>query len=100
MTQQPLTQDFASLYTQALFSAGVEAPSYDAMRAAVIEGLDGEVLCFTSFQAFFDWWDTLTAYEQADFDESSEDHRALLHVVYQSLVSEGAIQIAPKASQE
>lgn len=71
-------------------------PSFSEMKAHV-QGLledDGEpasmARSFGDFNAFFTWFDTVTAFDQMDAEESAEDLRVLLEVVYQSICADGA----------
>lgn len=107
MTQQLATQDYSARYDQLLLQVRSESesesqlPSFDAMKTAVIEALDEETPIFDDFQAFFDWWDVTTAYDQYDSDERAEHHKPLLEVVFQALLIEGNVltkRSAPSSS--
>ncbi|HHH9443067.1 TPA: hypothetical protein ACP32N_005055 [Pseudomonas aeruginosa] len=66
-------------------------PTFAEMRAHVLGLLedDGdpvkEVGRFGDFEGFFSWFDTVTAYDQLDTEESAGDFRSLLEVVYQAI---------------
>ncbi|MBF3053162.1 hypothetical protein HKW90_01905 [Pseudomonas aeruginosa] len=71
-------------------------PSFVEMKAHV-QGLledDGEpalvARSFGDFNAFFTWFDTVTAFDQMDAEESAEDLRVLLEVVYQAICADCA----------
>ncbi|MFV3332580.1 hypothetical protein ACQCLI_31870 (plasmid) [Pseudomonas nitroreducens] len=71
-------------------------PSFAEMKAHV-QGLledDGEpasvARSFKDFNAFFAWFDAVTAFDQMDAEESAEDLRVLLEVVYESICSENS----------
>lgn len=71
-------------------------PSFAEMKAHV-QGLledDGAPAAvarrYEGFDDFFKWFDTVTAFDQMDSEESAEDLRVLLEVVYQSICADGA----------
>jgi hypothetical protein len=46
------------------------------------------LLGFKGFGAFYDWWDTCTAYDQMDHEEYAEDISPFIEVVYLALRTE------------
>lgn len=71
-------------------------PSFEEMIASIQAalGADGhdegvrQLLAFQDFEAFFTSFDTLTAYDQMDTDQSAEDHKPLLQIAFDALVDQ------------
>ncbi|HCF2447028.1 TPA: hypothetical protein NIA45_004697 [Pseudomonas aeruginosa] len=67
-------------------------PSFEHMRNIILDDLDEDgremLLGFADFNAFYDWFETLSHYDQVDADQSLEEGKALLEVVYLSLLAE------------
>lgn len=71
-------------------------PDFEGMKAFVkaeLEDEDGScwheaISKFANFESFFNWLDTLTAYEAMDADESVVDAKPLLEIIYHALLSE------------
>lgn len=67
-------------------------PTFEHMRATILEDLDDEarelVLSFTGFDAFYDWLETLYHYPQADTEEQLVKSKGLLEIIYLSLLAE------------
>ncbi|WP_213664161.1 hypothetical protein [Stutzerimonas stutzeri] len=67
-------------------------PSFEHIRSIILDDLDDEgrelLLSFADFSAFYEWFDTLSHYDQVDTEQSLENVKALLEVVYLSLLAE------------
>lgn len=67
-------------------------PTFEHMRSIILEDLDDDgrelLLGFADFTAFYDWFETLSHYDQVDAEQSLEQGKALLEVVYLSLLAE------------
>lgn len=93
-------EDFAGEYEALLKHAPVAFPrsviSFVELKAAVqkvveTEGSDeGASLMheFNDFDAFFDWFDVVSAYDQMDAEFGISIFKPLLEVVYRSLIAE------------
>lgn len=91
-------EDLVSFYQrelQKLRSAnpgsGIVYPTLCEMKEVIRKDLDEVDYSFESFDAFYDWWDVATAYDQMDEGEDSRDYKPLLFVAYKALVVEGAL---------
>ena len=73
-------------------------PDFEGMKAFVKAELEDEdaspwhqaLSDFANFEAFYNWLDTLTAYEAMDACDSLFDAKPLLEVVYHALLSENS----------
>lgn len=65
------------------------SPKALAMKEAIREAAGDDHRTFSSFDAFYNWWDTLTGYEQMDADADLCDDRTNLVMVYDLLLAEG-----------
>lgn len=70
---------------------GFNLPTLNELKKVIIDTLDDEQQEFPTFQAFFDWWDVVTAYDGMDVEDSNAAYRPLLEVAYRSLVHEGRV---------
>lgn len=95
--EQPATATFETEYSAALD----EAERHDgpvslqdmrrALRQCLGEGDDTagekELRAFADFDGFYDWLDTLTAYDQLDNDQSLYQDKPCLEIAYRSLLA-------------
>lgn len=89
-----LAQDYATALEKVAKAnprPGFNLPTLDELKKAISDTIDEEPLQFPTFQAFFDWWDVVTAYEDVEADETPEAYRPLLEVVYRLMVQERLI---------
>lgn len=67
-------------------------PTFEHMRATILDDLDDEghelLLSFAGFEAFYEWLETLYHYSQEDAEQNLEQSKALLEVIYLSLLAE------------
>jgi len=81
--------EYNALHTQL---ADISLPGYEHMRSIILDDLDDDgrelLLSFADFTAFYEWFDTLSHYDQVDSEQSLEHGKALLEVVYLSLLAE------------
>lgn len=71
-------------------------PSFEEMIESLQALLDADghdegarqLLAFQNFEAFFTWFDTVTAFDQMDTDQSAEDHKPLLQLAFDALVDQ------------
>lgn len=67
-------------------------PGFEHMRSIILDDLDDDgrelLLSFVDFTAFYEWFNTLSHYDQVDNEQSLEQGKALLEVVYLSLLAE------------
>jgi len=90
--------DFKSEYADALALVRVQhpegatgLPSFDDLTNAISEAVEDEDCSFTSFEAFYQWWDVLIGYESLDTGEYPDDHKMLLEIAYRALVVDGVV---------
>lgn len=83
--------DFEHLYTDAITemlhaapNCPENIPSLTDLIEAIRQGADFEKEAST-FETFFNWWDTFTAYDQLDEGISAADHKPILKVAYYAL---------------
>jgi hypothetical protein len=93
-------EDFAGEYEALLKQAAVASPrsaiGFGELKAAVQKEVDAEdsdegcslMLEFDDFDAFFDWFDVVSAYDQMDAEFKISIFKPLLEVVYRSLIAE------------
>ena len=81
--------EYNALHTQLADSS---LPGYEHMRSIILDDLDDDgrelLLSFADFTAFYEWFDTLSHYDQVDSEQSLERGKTLLEVVYLSLLAE------------
>ena len=71
-------------------------PSFEKMIESLQALLDADghdegvrqLLAFQNFEAFFTWFDIVTAFDQMDIDQSAEDHKPLLQIAFDALVDQ------------
>jgi hypothetical protein len=101
--------DFASEY-EVLLKQAVEANpetaiGFQELKASVrkeleAEGADAgssEMLDFDGFESFFDWFDTVSAYDQMDAEFKANIFKPQLDVIYRALVAEYKAEVQAKA---
>ena len=71
-------------------------PTLPELQAAITKAFedaagDDAAPGLPDFEAFFAWWDTLTAYDQMDEGFSAKDHKPILRVAYASLKAAGRL---------
>lgn len=59
------------------------------LMEAIKQGSDCEQIPSPTFEAFFDWWDTFTAYDQMDTETIAADQKPILKVAYEALKASG-----------
>lgn len=90
--------DFEHLYSDAIAEMLHAAPnrpetipSLPDLMEAIRQGADCEQVPSPTFEAFFDWWDTFTAYDQLDEGINAADHKPILKVAYDALKASGRL---------
>lgn len=64
-------------------------PTLPELMEDILQGESCEQLPSPTFEAFFDWWDTFTAYDQMDEGFNAADHKPILRVAYDALKASG-----------
>lgn len=64
-------------------------PTLPELIEAIKQGCDCEQIPSPTFEAFFDWWDTFTAYDQMDTETNAADQKPILKVAYEALKASG-----------
>lgn len=82
-------QDDQNSAADALIGSWHDQAAVEGVKAAIRRDAEEDSREFASFEAFFDWYDVLTGYDQMDEEESIEDHKEILKVAYAELVAEG-----------
>jgi hypothetical protein len=88
--------DFEQAYREAIVEVlavapddAAQIPSLPDLMIAIRQGVECEQLPSDTFEMFFDWWDTFTAYDQLDEGINAENHRPILKVAYEALKASG-----------
>lgn len=88
--------DFEQRYKEAVAEMQVATqtdpatlPSLPQLMNAIKEGSECEQEPSPTFEAFFDWWDTFTAYDQLATGINAADHKPILKVAYEALKASG-----------
>jgi len=64
-------------------------PTLPELMEAIKQGTDCEQIPSPTFEAFFVWWDTFTAYDQMDTATNAADQKPILKVAYEALKASG-----------
>lgn len=99
MSQTTFTaDDFAVMYEKAQALVAQESikknpdlPDYENWREAISEMVEPEDQPFADFEAFFNWWDVVSAYDQMDVGEKAIDFKPMLAVAYLQMLADGLI---------
>lgn len=75
------------LGTAATYPVGI--PALPELMEAIKQGSCCEQIPSPTFEAFFDWWDTFSAYDQLDTDTKAADQKPILKVAYEALKASG-----------
>lgn len=95
-TSQTFSSMFETLAPQFPAPESFRTLTYDQVKSSVMKLLteDGEddarelIKSFSDFDSFYDWLDTVTAYDQMDADESVEHCKPLIEVIYNDIRAE------------
>lgn len=73
----------------AIISGDYDPAEVAEVKAAIRCDVEDDSREFSSFDAFFDWYDVLIGYDQMDEETSIEGDKEILKVAYAELVAEG-----------
>lgn len=82
-------QDESHFEAKPLISSWHAQTALEGVKTAIRRDADENCREFSNFDAFFNWYDVLTGYDQMDEEESIEGHKEMLKVAYAQLVAEG-----------
>lgn len=83
------TQDDQNSVADALIGSWHDQAAVEGVKKAIRRDAEEDSREFASFEAFFNWYDVLTGYDQMDEEENIEGHTEILKVAYAELVAEG-----------
>lgn len=90
--------DFDQLYSEAITEMLAKAPnepeqipSLSDLKSDILQGVDCEQQPSPTFEAFFDWWNVFTGYDQMEEGINAADHKPILRVAYAALKASGEL---------